>query len=74
MAQTSDWRTAPKDGSVIKVKFPDGKTVTEARWDAQTQQWQTPRRGKWAGMQDVHGRREPDVWWVACLPELPDGP
>jgi hypothetical protein len=61
--KTHDWLTAPQDGSVINVRFPDGKTVTEARWNTQAGQWETPRRGKWSRMREVHGVREPTVWW-----------
>jgi len=61
-AETDDWNTAPRDGTVINVRFPDG-TTTEARWNAQAGQWEAPRRGKWANMRDVHGVREPTVWW-----------
>lgn len=63
MNETNEWHSAPRDGTVINVKFPDGTIVTEATWNAQTGQWETPRRGKWASMRDVHGTREPTVWW-----------
>ena len=63
MTQTSDWGTAPKDGSVINVQFPDGETVTKTKWNVQTCQWEVPRRGKWSSMRDVHGIRDPVVWW-----------
>jgi hypothetical protein len=62
MTETNDWNTAPKDGSEINVQFPDG-TRAKAKWDAQTDQWDVPRRGKWASMRDVRGGRTPIVWW-----------
>jgi hypothetical protein len=66
MTETNDWNTAPKDGSEINVQFPDG-TQAKAKWNAQTDQWEVPRRGKWASMQDVHGVRSPIVWWPLGL-------
>jgi hypothetical protein len=60
---TDDWRTAPKDGSTIKVRFPDGRTVTRARWNTEGKQWEVPHRGKWTRMRDVHGVNDPVVWW-----------
>ena len=63
MTRTDEWGTAPKDGSVINVKFPDGKTVTKARWNIQSGLWEVPRRGKWSIMREVHGARDPVVWW-----------
>ncbi len=61
--ETNDWSTASKDGSVINVRFPDGRTITKAKWNPKADRWEVPRRGKWASMRDVHGVREPDVWW-----------
>ena len=63
MTHTEEWEFAPKNGSVINAQFPDGKTVTKTKWNALTQQWEVPRRGKWSNMRDVHGAREPVVWW-----------
>jgi hypothetical protein len=60
MTETNDWNTAPKDGSEINVRFPDG-TLAKAKWNAKTDQWDVPRRGKWASMRDVHGGRVPVV-------------
>jgi hypothetical protein len=62
LPHTDGWPTAPKDGSTIKVQFPDG-TKTDARYCTENHEWQTPRRGKWATMKDVHGLRVPVVWW-----------
>jgi hypothetical protein len=62
LTETNDWKDAPKDSSEITAQFPDG-TQAKARWNAQTVQWEVPRRGKWASMRDVHGAREPVVWW-----------
>jgi hypothetical protein len=62
MPSTNEWTTAPKDGSVFHVQFPDG-TRTKARWNVTAKQWEAPRRGKWASMRDVHGGREPTSWW-----------
>jgi hypothetical protein len=62
-AEKDEWSTAPQDGTVINVRFPDGKTVTEARWNTQARQWEVPHRGKWSNMRDIHGAREPTVWW-----------
>ena len=68
MPELNDWTTAPKDGSTVTVKFPDGETETVARWNAQTDQWEVPRRGKWAKMGDVHGANLPKFWLRQRLP------
>jgi hypothetical protein len=62
MIETQGWRTAPKDGTVIRVQFPDG-TEADARC-AQRAQWETRRQdGTWVAMQYEHGSSEPCVWW-----------
>ena len=61
--EMNDWSTAPRDGSLIYVRFPDGETVTKARWNVGAGQWEAPRRGKWTNMRDAHGARAPVVWW-----------
>jgi hypothetical protein len=64
MAETNeDWSAAPKDGSVLNVRFRDG-TRARARWNAlNAGRWEVLRRsGEWVGMEyERHG--DPDVWW-----------
>ncbi len=63
MPETSDWSTAPKDGTVIDVKFEDG-TETEARFSTLTRQWEViygPRK-EWRRMEYVH-KSPPICWW-----------
>ena len=63
MAEISeDWNTAPKDGSVIYVKFSEGPPV-KARWNVATRQWQVLRKnGWWKSMQFDRGVTAPQ-WW-----------
>ena len=64
MAETNeDWSAAPKDGSVLNVRFRDG-TRARARWNALNgDRWEVLRRsGEWVGMEyERYG--DPDVWW-----------
>ena len=59
-----DWTTAPKDGSVINVQFPDG-TQARAKWSTDgAPQWQILRgSGDWVSMEYDHGRQPPSRWW-----------
>jgi hypothetical protein len=57
-----EWDTAPKDGSIINVQFPD-RTWTKARWNKDTGHWEVPQRDKWVPMRVVR-IREPVAWWV----------
>ena len=62
---TQDWQSAPKDGSVINAKFPDG-THAKVRWDAKDEngRWTVRRsNGRWLGMDYDHGQNEPIIWW-----------
>lgn len=68
---TEPWDTAPRDGSRIMVQFPDG-TPAEARWNAETSEWQVWRPGKWVSMRYEHGSREPLVWWHRPAPAGPE--
>jgi hypothetical protein len=63
MAEISeDWNAAPKDGSVIYVKFSEGPPV-KARWNVATRQWQALRKnGWWKSMQFDRGAVAPQ-WW-----------
>ena len=59
-----DWATAPKDGSVINVQFPDG-TQAKARLSTESApQWEVLRgSGDWVSMDYEHGRQLPSRWW-----------
>ena len=59
-----DWATAPKDGSVINVQFPDG-TQAKARWTTEgVPQWEVLRGGsEWDSMENDQGRQQPSRWW-----------
>jgi hypothetical protein len=63
MAEISeDWAAAPKDGSVIYVKFSQGPPV-KARWNPATRQWQVLRKsGRWKAMEFDRGAIAPQ-WW-----------
>jgi hypothetical protein len=68
---TEEWSTAPKDGSVINVEFPDGAT-SKARWNANEGRWEAIRaNGTWVGMQYAHGLRDPIGWWHDRPPAAP---
>lgn len=65
MTTTRDWATAPKDGSIVNVQFPDG-TKAKAKWNAVSSggQWEVLRSsGKWVQMRFDHGINDPIVWW-----------
>ncbi|HEX3347045.1 MAG TPA: hypothetical protein VHS58_02955 [Acetobacteraceae bacterium] len=62
MIDTDIWSTAPKEGSVIKVQFPDG-TENTAKWDTKARQWDARLDGEWVSMAYAHGTRTPVVWW-----------
>ena len=56
------WATAPKDGSVINVMFPDG-TRAKARWNASSGKWEVLRQnGRLKSMKFDHPR-DPVCWW-----------
>jgi len=59
-----DWATAPKDGSVINVQFPDG-IQAKARWSTDgAPLWEVLRgSGDWVSMEYDHGRQPPSRWW-----------
>jgi hypothetical protein len=63
MAEISeDWAAAPKDGSVIFVKFSAGPPV-KARWNSATRQWQVLRKsGRWTSLRFDRGDVAPQ-WW-----------
>ena len=59
---TDEWKTAPKDESVINVQFPNGQTA-KARWSRDAGHWEMRKMGKWMPMRDVGGACDPVVWW-----------
>jgi hypothetical protein len=57
-----DWAAAPKDGTVIFVKFSEGPPV-KARWNPAVKQWQVLRKnGRWKSMEFDRGAIAPQ-WW-----------
>jgi hypothetical protein len=59
------WTTAPADGSLIGIRFPDG-TEALASFDSGGRAWDVLRRnGSWVRMAYDHGTQQPVEWWPA---------
>ena len=59
------WTTAPADGSLIGIRFPDG-TEALASFDNAGRAWDVLRRnGAWVRMASDHGTAQPIEWWPA---------
>jgi hypothetical protein len=59
---SEDWAAAPKDGTIIFVKFSEGAPV-KARWNPAVKQWQLLRKnGRWKSMDFDRGAVAPQ-WW-----------